>query len=121
MICVPGALVAICQYPVWNPILQVFDETELRLQDYTLPFSFNTANVNYCQVLMLQKIDNSLKTSLIENVFRKLEEGGLTMKMRCGKVWNVYKVKKISQFQSFALCYGVAFGEQHNQVNWGIT
>lgn len=31
MICVPGALVAICQYPVWNPILQVFDETELRL------------------------------------------------------------------------------------------
>jgi hypothetical protein len=45
---------------------------------------------------MLQKIDNSLKTSLIENVFRKLEEGGLTMKMRCGKVWNVYKVKKIS-------------------------
>jgi hypothetical protein len=35
---------------------------------------------------MLQKIDDSLKTSLIENVFRTLEEGGLTMKMRCG-VW----------------------------------
>ncbi len=86
MICVPGALAAICKYPVWNPILQVFDETELRLQDYTLPFSFNTASVNYCQVLVLQKTDDSLKTSLIENVFRKLEEGGLTMKMRCG-VW----------------------------------